>query len=353
VGVNVGVGVLGLSVLGEDTRSDLVDLGDELEERVLRKLLEGELALGGVTGVGLTENGVSVSGNDTSSVKGGPEVVLDGGVRKVVTDGLLHLGEPVKDLLVGKSVKGTGKTVKSGSEGEHGGRESGSDQVGGVGRDVSSLVVRVDGQVKTHEVNEVLVSSESELVGQVETVVLVLLDLGDLSVLVDVTVDLSGNGGELGNEVHGVLEGVVPVLLLVDSLGVSLSEGRLVLKSGDGKRELSHGVEGVGAAVDELLNELGDIGTGSPLSGESADLLLSGNLSGQQEPEETLREGLLSSGSAGKDSLALRDLCRCQYCGLSMWRRGVLTVFPRKRIPSSASRTDPSQTRDLTPRAPP
>ena len=67
-------------------------------------------------------------------------------------------------------------------------------------------------------------------------------------------------------------------------------------------------MEGVGAAVDELLNELGEVGAGSPLSGEVADLLLRGNLAGKEEPEETLGKGLLTTGSLGKKLLALGDL---------------------------------------------
>jgi hypothetical protein len=101
---------------------------------------------------------------------------------------------------------------------------------------------------------------------------------------------------------------VLPVLGLLHALGVSLSEGRLVLKSSDGDRELSHGVEGVGAAVNELLNELGEVGAGSPLGGEVANLLLGGNLTGEEEPEETLGKGLLTTGSLGEKLLALGDL---------------------------------------------
>lgn len=51
VGVHVGPGVLGLAGLEEDVGHDLVDLADELEEGVLRQVLEGKLSLGGVSGV--------------------------------------------------------------------------------------------------------------------------------------------------------------------------------------------------------------------------------------------------------------------------------------------------------------
>ena len=147
---------------------------------------------------------------------------------------------------------------------------------------------------------------------------------------------------------------MLPVLRLVHTLSVGLCEVGLVLKSSDGEGELGHGVEVAWAAVDELLNELGNIGAGSPLSREVADLLLRGDLAGQKKPEETFRERLLATRGLGEELLALGDLLRVSAgfvcAGMKMSPR---TVLPRKRIPSSESRTEPSQTRDLMPRAPP
>jgi hypothetical protein len=307
VGVNVGVGVLGLAVLGEDTGSDLVDLRDELEHGVVGHLLLGEGALSHVTGVSLSENGVAVTGDDTASVEGRPEVVSDGLVAKIIADRLLELSEPVEDLLVSKTVEGAGKTVKTSGERQEGGAESRADKVSGVGRDVATLVVGVDSQVKTHELDEVGVVGETKLVGEVEGVILVLLDGSDLSALEDVLVDARSDVGELSNEVHGVLKGVAPVLLLVNTLSVGLGEAGGVLESGNSQGELSHGVEVGRAVVDELLDELGEIGAGSPLSGEVADLLLSRDLTGQEKPKETLRKRLLATGSLGEKLLALGD----------------------------------------------
>jgi hypothetical protein len=246
-----------------------------------------ELALGHVTGVSLAEDGVTVARNDATSVESRPKVVSDGLVAEVITDDLLHLGEPVEDLLVGKTVQGTGKTVETSRERQEGRAEGTADKVGGVGADVATLVVSVDGQVKTHELNEVGVLAEAKLVGEVEGVILVLLDGSDLSALEDVLVDARSDVGKLGNEVHGVLESVAPVLLLVDTLGVGACERRGLLESGDGKRELSHGVKVGRAAVDELLDELREVGAGGPLGREIADLLLGRDLTGQEKPEET------------------------------------------------------------------
>ena len=66
-------------------------------------------------------------------------------------------------------------------------------------------------------------------------------------------------------------------------------------------------MQGRRARVDEILNELGDSSSSSPVGGESGALLLSRDLSGEEEPEESLRERLVSSGSLGKELLALGD----------------------------------------------
>lgn len=127
-------------MLGQDTRGNVVDLAYELEHGVIRKLLESKLALGHVTGVSLPQDGVTITRDNTARVQGGPEVVLDGLVAEVVANSLLHLSEPVQDFLVGQSVERTSKTVQTSGEREHGGTESRSDQVSGVGRNVTTLL---------------------------------------------------------------------------------------------------------------------------------------------------------------------------------------------------------------------
>ncbi|RBQ93725.1 hypothetical protein VDGD_20346 [Verticillium dahliae] len=86
-----------------------------------------------------------------------------------------------------------------------------------------------------------------------------------------------------------------------------LGEGGGVLKSSDGEGELRHGVQVGRAVVDELLDELGEVGTGGPLGGQVADLLLGRDLAGQEKPEETLGEGLLAAGGLGEKLLAFGD----------------------------------------------
>lgn len=161
VRVDVGEGVLGLAVLGQNAGGDLVDLADQLEHRVVGHLLLRELALGHVPGVGLAEDGVAVTGDDAARVQRRPEVVGDGLVAEVIANALLHLREPVQNLLVGKTVQGTGETVQTGSEGQEGRAEGRADKVSGVCADVATLVVGVDGQVEAHQLDEVGVATEA------------------------------------------------------------------------------------------------------------------------------------------------------------------------------------------------
>jgi hypothetical protein len=61
------------------------------------------------------------------------------------------------------------------------------------------------------------------------------------------------------------------------------------------------------AAVDQLLDKLGDIGAGSPLSGQVADLLLRWDLAGKEKPKKAFGKGFLAAGCLGKKLLALGD----------------------------------------------
>lgn len=115
--INIGVWVLGLSMLSEDARGNIVDLANQLEHGVLGELLESELALGHVAGIGFPQDSMTVSGNDTAGFQGVPQVFLDGLVAKIITNFFLHFGKPVKNFLVGQSVERTSETVQTSREG--------------------------------------------------------------------------------------------------------------------------------------------------------------------------------------------------------------------------------------------
>jgi hypothetical protein len=301
--IDVGVWVLGLSVLGQNTWSNLVNLADQLVHLVIlavfltvistyllgkkKNFYLGKFSLGHVTGISLAENSMSIPWNNLTGLERGPEVVLDGLITEIIANSSLHLGEPVQDFLVGETVERTSKTIETSGEGEHGRAESTADQVRSVGTDVTTLVISVDGKVQSHQLNEIVVVTETQLVGEVEAVILVILNRCDLASLEDVLVDPGSNGWELGNQIHGILESVLPVLGLLHSLGICLCKGRFVLEGIDCDGELCHWMQVIWAAVDKLFDEFGDFGASGPLCGEVADLLLAGNFASQEKPEET------------------------------------------------------------------
>ena len=107
-------------------------------------------------------------------------------------------------------------------------------------------MIRVDGEVESHELDELLVLSESKEGGQVLGVIGGRVDGGELVSSVGVSVDSTSDVGELGDEIHGVIEGGLPVLSLVDSVLVGLSEGGVVVEL---REEGERGREGMKSAL--------------------------------------------------------------------------------------------------------
>ena len=65
--------------------------------------------------------------------------------------------------------------------------------MGGVSTDIAALVVGMNCEIQSHQFDEVLVLAESELVGEVVGVVLVLLYSGHFAIFVDIAVDSGGD----------------------------------------------------------------------------------------------------------------------------------------------------------------
>lgn len=117
-------------------------------------------------------------------------------------------------------------------------------------------------------------------------------------------------------------------------------------------------MEGRRASVDEVLDELGDGRAGGPVGREGGTLLGSRDLTSEQEPEQSLGQGLVASGGLGEELLALGDglaaetdalVCKsgdeCESVSRSCADHRVASDTP-------ASRTDPSQIMPLMPRMP-
>lgn len=189
----------------------------------------------------------------------------------------------------------------------------------------------MDGEVEAHKVNESCILAEAKEVGQVVGVVLGSIDSRELALAVEVVVDSTSDVRKFSDpktmrlsviitsraqrmnldtidlQVHAILVGRSPVILLVDAILVRLGKGRVVVQGGNGDRKLAHRVEGGWTAVDEFLDKLGKGSTSGPVGGETLDLLNGGDFAGEEKPEETLRQRLGSTGSFREQVLAFRN----------------------------------------------
>lgn len=208
-------------------------------------------------------------------------------------------------------MKWSSETLESGGVGKEGVAQGGANQVGGVGRDVTTLVVTVQGKVQTEEILEILVllTTTSQHGGEVVRPILGQVDLSGegTTAVVGVLVDLGRDGGQLGEKGDGVIKGRLPVVGLVDAGLVGLGEGRGVVKGRDGNGELSHWVEVLGKGVEEGVDEVGELSLLGELLGELAGLANGGDLAGEEKPEHGLGKHLSAGGSLGELSLALLD----------------------------------------------
>lgn len=113
--VNVRMGVLSLAVLGKHTRRNISVLENKLDSRVVANVrtLGSELDESIKAGIGLAQNSVAVTGNDTTRVKNRPKVVLDVLISVVLGDGLLLVKDEAEHLLGSKTMQGASKTLKT------------------------------------------------------------------------------------------------------------------------------------------------------------------------------------------------------------------------------------------------
>eukprot|EP01139_Manchomonas_bermudensis_P019093 Amastigsp_a676365_1425.p2 type:complete len:273 gc:universal Amastigsp_a676365_1425:611-1429(+) len=176
----------------------------------------------------------------------------------------------------------------------------------GVRRDVAALVVRVDGEVETHQlVERGVVRPEHR--GKVRRPVVLLREVNVLAAVVDVAVDARRNGRQLGDEVHRVLVGRVPVLRLVDPVRVRFGKERLLLEQRHRRHKLRHRVQRLGERVDDLERVLGDRPALVPLVRDRLDLSVSGDLARHEQPEEPLGQRLHAALDLRELLLALGD----------------------------------------------
>lgn len=207
-------------------------------------------------------------------------------------------------------MEGTGETEETGAVAEEGVAQRASNEVGGVGGNVSSLVVTMEGEVESEQVVEALVglaalSEElSEVVGPVLSgVELLFANLLDLIRAEDQCCET----GDLGEEGNAVIKSRLPVARLVKTVGISFGELGFGVQSRNCNGQLGHWVHPLGEGLDEVKNVLGDVRFLCQFAGKSPDLRGCRNLSGEEEPEHRFREHLSSRSALWQFLLAILD----------------------------------------------
>lgn len=278
-----------------------------LEETIVGQVLQGELPLAGVPGIRLPEDGVSVPRNNLPALQGIPNEFLELIVTRAVADLGTKFLEPDEHFLISKTVEGTREAVHTGGEGKVRVGERGANQMGSVRRNVTALMIGVDRQVESHQLDElgvVIAQHARKVPGPILTGI---YRAEALAVLVGVPVYRCSDDGELGDQAHRVFVDGLPVLGLVDSARVGLYEYALAVESGYRGGELGHRMEELGEVVEHFRHMAGKRAPRRPLLRKGLDLRVSRYLTGNQEPEETFWERLGAPRCLRKDFLALGD----------------------------------------------
>jgi len=92
VGINIGPGVLDFTEVLEDGRNDVVDGLAEFDEGIVLDVFNGEFSLMDVSGVSVSEDSVTITGNDLSGTEGSLGEFLDLFGGDVVTEFSLNVG---------------------------------------------------------------------------------------------------------------------------------------------------------------------------------------------------------------------------------------------------------------------
>lgn len=110
--------------------------------------------------------------------------------------------------LVSKTVQRTSKTAHTSTEWKVRIRQGASNQVSGVGTDVTTFVVAVDDQVQTHQFSKVNITVAQHF-SQIGTKIFLGINWCNFTVLVQVSVDASGNNWQFSNEINWIFISVL------------------------------------------------------------------------------------------------------------------------------------------------
>lgn len=207
-------------------------------------------------------------------------------------------------------MEGAGETEETGAVAEVGVGKGAADQVGGVGGDVASLVVSVESEVEAEEIVEalVLLASLAEELGEVVRPILRTVELLGANLVDFVRAeDQCGDTGDLCEQRDAVVESWLPVIGLVDTVGVGPGKFGLGVQCRYGNGQLGHWVHILREGLDKVQDVFWEVGFLGQFAREGPDLGGGGDLAGEEQPEHGFWQHLGSRGSLGELLLAVLD----------------------------------------------
>lgn len=296
-GVHVGIWVLDLADGSEDTGNGVEAFSGEVADVVVLDVAVSETLEVHESGISVPQNSVAVSRDDSAFLESLSHVFLNdflAGSLSFVE--VLELGEPLQAFLVGQSMEWSSESVHGSGERKVGISESRSNEMAGMRRDVSALMIGVNRKIPSDAFFH-LVLVETKHVGEVASPIEGMIRSDKVATMVLVPVDGCTDVGQLGQQIHGVFEVVLPVFGLVGSRLVGLEELAVDLQVEHCHGEHGHGVEVLGQAGDEVQIVLAEVSSVPPFAGQCVELLLSWVPAGGQQEEHGFWEWLNSVGS--------------------------------------------------------
>mmetsp|Transcript_29586 Transcript_29586/g.46467 ORF Transcript_29586/g.46467 Transcript_29586/m.46467 type:complete len:331 (+) Transcript_29586:271-1263(+) len=280
--IDIGIRVGNLPMLRQNTRHYGINRFDNLEQWIIRHVLQSKLTLAGVTRIRLPQHGMSISRNHLFGIQSLP-CKLGNSLSIHLFSLRLELGleglNPLEHLLIGQSVQWSRQSIQPRRIGQIRITQCGPYQMCRVGTGIPPLVISMDTQIQSHQFIKtgiVISQHTTKVTGIIQRLV-----LGDDPIKVDIAVNLRGNFRNDGKDIENIFQCVLVVLVLGCSFGIGLGEFTPGLSGIETNAELGHGVHVLGEGVEERNDVGGEFGCALvEFGGEGVDLFLGGDLGG-------------------------------------------------------------------------
>mmetsp|Transcript_25494 Transcript_25494/g.42073 ORF Transcript_25494/g.42073 Transcript_25494/m.42073 type:complete len:359 (+) Transcript_25494:70-1146(+) len=245
--IDIGIRVGNLPMLRQNTRHDRINRFHNLEQGIIRHMLQPKLTLTSVSRIRLPQHSMSIPRNNLLGIQSLPRK-LGNRIGIHLLPLRLKLGlqrlNPLEYLLIGQSVQWSRQGIQSRRIGQVWITQCRSYQMCRVGTGIPPLVIGMDTQIQSHQFIKtgIIVSQHTtEVTRIIQGLVLV-----NHPVKVDIAVNLRGNFGNDGKDIEDIFQCILVVLVFGYSIGICLGEFRCGLSRIETNAELGHGVHILG-----------------------------------------------------------------------------------------------------------